>query len=165
MRNLKVLSVITALFLSGCAPMVCPEGDSIKREYSEWNSPHSYNANLSLRYGLLRIPLQVNKKDGKFTILGEGKTAELTLNNLCAGGLCVDIPVNPDGVIFGRVLRGDEKVNCSLSGLSFERDEGPYRSRYVFRDGMLAMAEFYDRDKNRWLKLNYLDWAKEGYAR
>ncbi|MDW8066565.1 MAG: hypothetical protein RMI50_02680 [Aquificaceae bacterium] len=164
-RQIKILSAITVLSIFGCAPVVCPETDSIKKEYSEWNSPSSYNANLSLRYGLIRIPIQVKKREGKFTISGEDRTAELSFNNLCVGGVCANIPVNPDGVIFGKVLRGDEKVNCSFSGLSFERDEGPYRSKYVFKDGRLTLVEFYDKDKNRWLKLRYLDWAKEGYAR
>ncbi|MEJ5339297.1 MAG: hypothetical protein ACK42C_07365 [Aquificaceae bacterium] len=159
------LFVLFLLFLASCAPLVCPEGEEVKRAYSEYGAPQSYTAALSLRYGLLRIPVSVQKSEGRFTISGEGKSAEVSLNNLCVGGACVDLPVSPDGIIFGRVLRGDEKMGCSPSGVYFERDEGLFRSRYVFRDGRLSFAEFYDKNRDRKLTLSYLEWSREGYAR
>lgn len=159
------LYILFLLFLASCAPLVCPEGEEIKRAYSEYGAPQSYTASLSLRYGLLRIPVNVQKSEGKFIISGEGKSAEVSLNNLCVAGACIDLPVSPDGVIFGKVLRGDEKIACSPLGVYFERDEGVFKSKYVFKDGKLSLAEFYDTKKDRKLTLSYLDWSKEGYAR
>lgn len=169
MRVIKTFKVaglyLALLLLSSCAPYVCPEGDQIKKNYADQSAPSSYQANLSLRQGLLRIPILVQKREGRFTISGEGKVLDLSLNNLCVGGVCFDIPINPDGVIFGKVIRGDEKLSCGLSGVSFERDEGMYKTRYVFRDGKISLIEFYDASKNKVFKLNYLDWSKEGYAK
>ncbi len=157
--------LLFSLLLSSCAPLVCPEGEDVKRAYSEYRAPNSYTADLSLRYGLLRIPIKVQKSEGKFLISGEGRTGEISLNNLCVAGACIDLPVSPDGVIFGKVLRGDEKMACSYSGVSFERDDGVFKSRYVFKDGRLALAEFYDTKRDRKLTLNYLEWSKGGFAR
>lgn len=154
-----------SIFIHACAPTICPEGDQIKRSYSEHSAPSSYQANISLRQGLLRIPIHVQKRENRFTIGTEGSLLEFSLSNLCFGGVCFDIPISPDGILFGKVLRGDEKLSCSLYGISFERDEGMFRSRYVFKDGRLSLIEFYDTKKNKVLKLNYLDWSKEGYAK
>ncbi len=145
--------------------MVCPEGEQIKRDYSEYNAPSSYKASLSLRQGFLRIPIEVAKRDGTFTISGEGRTFELNLGNLCIGGVCFDLPVNPDGILFGKVIRGDEKLVCSFGGVSFERDEGFFKSKYVFKDGRLSFIEFYDKRREKVLKINYLDWSREGYVK
>ncbi len=157
--------LLFSLLLSSCAPLVCPEGEEVKRAYSEYKSPSSYTADLSLRYGLLRIPIRVQKSEGKFLISGEGRTGEISLNNLCVAGACIDLPVSPDGVIFGAVLRGDEKMACSYSGVYFERDDGMFKSKYVFKDGRLSLAEFYDTKRDKKLTLNYLEWSKEGFAR
>lgn len=162
---MKGLVLFALLLLSACAPLVCPEGDDIKRTYSEFGAPASYTADLSLRYGFIRVPIRVQKSEGKFTIMGEGKSAEISLNNLCVAGACIDLPVNPDGVLFGKVLRGDEKMGCSTSDVYFERDDGIFRSKYVFKDGKLSLAEFYDTKKDKRLVLSYLEWSREGYAR
>ncbi|MCX8164183.1 MAG: hypothetical protein N3D14_02160 [Aquificaceae bacterium] len=153
------------LFLQACAPLMCPEAEDVKRINSEVLVPNSYEASLSIRYGLLRLPLYLQKKDGKFTITGEGKTAEFTLDSLCFGGVCLEMPVSPDHLLFGKVLKGNERLECTNYGLYFERDDGLFRSRYVFKEGRLNLAEFYDSRKNRALKLNYLQWSKEGYAK
>ncbi|MFN3975706.1 MAG: hypothetical protein ACK4LT_01425 [Aquificaceae bacterium] len=160
------LSLFFALsFLPACAPTLCPEGDQIKRSYSEHNAPSSYQASLSLRQGFLRIPIEVDKRDGRFAIRGEGKTLELNLGNLCIGGVCLDLPISPDGILFGKVLRGDEKLSCSFGGVFFERDEGAFKSRYIFKDGRLSLIELYDKRREKVLKISYLDWSKEGYAK
>lgn len=158
-------SLLLLLFLSACAPLVCPEGEEIKKVYSETTAPSSYSANLSVRYGLVRIPISVNKSEGRFVIRGQGRTAELYLGSLCVAGACIDLPLSPDGVIFGKVLRGDEKMGCSPSGVYFEREEGPFRSKFVFKDGRLSLVELYDRNREQKLTLSYLEWSREGYAR
>lgn len=145
--------------------MVCPEGDNIRKAYSEHNAPSSYEAYISLRQGLLRIPLQVKKSEGRFAISGEGRNMEINLDNLCFGGVCFNLPITPDGILFGKVIRGGEKLNCSFSEVSFEREEGPFRSKYIFKDGRLSFIEIYDSKKERALRLNYLDWSKEGYVK
>ncbi|MCS6999182.1 MAG: hypothetical protein NZL86_07310 [Aquificaceae bacterium] len=160
----KTLLPLT-LFVSACAPLLCHEAEVLKRSHSEAGVPASYEASLSLRHGLLRLPLQVQKREGKFIIRGEGRTAELDLNRLCLGGVCLDMPINPDGLLFGKVLRGDERVECSSSGVSFEREEGLFRWKYVFKEGRLSLVEFYDRRRDSILKLSYLEWSGEGYAR
>lgn len=164
MKRLKLLT-LSLLFLSGCAPMVCPEGEQVKRYYSEYNAPSSYTAYLSLRQGFLRVPLEVKKTEGKFIISSEGRNLELNLDNLCMGGVCFDLPVGVDGLLFGKVLRGDEKAVCSLSGIVFERYDGFFKSKYVFKDGRLNLVEIYDNKRGKNLKLDYLDWSKEGYAK
>lgn len=161
MRRLFLLS----LFLSSCAPLVCPEGEDVKRNYLEYEAPSSYTADLSLRYGLFSVPIRVEKSEGKFIISGEGRTGEWSINRFCMKGMCVELPISPDGVIFGRVLRGDENLSCSSSGVFFEKDDGVFKSKYVFKDGSLALAEFHDTKRNRKLILSYLEWSKEGYAR
>lgn len=158
-------ALVLLLLLSACAPLVCPEGEELKKLYSERDVPSSYSASLSVRYGLLRIPVSVSKSDGRFVIRGEGRTAEVFLGNLCVAGACIDLPVSPDGLIFGKVLRGDEKMGCSPSGVYFEREEGPYRSKFVFRDKRLSLVELYDKRGEKKLTLNYLEWSKDGYAR
>ena len=79
--------------------------------------------------------------------------------------VCFGLPINPDGLIFGKVIRGDEKLSCGFNSVSFERDEGMYRTKYIFKDGKLSLVEFYDTKKNKTLRLNYLDWSKEGYVK
>ena len=42
------------------------------------------------------------------------------------------------------MIRGDEKLSCGFNSVSFERDEGMYRTKYIFKDGKLSLVEFYD---------------------
>ncbi|MCX8060455.1 MAG: hypothetical protein N3C13_04580 [Aquificaceae bacterium] len=150
-------------FLFSCAPLVCPEADAIRQNYQQATAPSSYQASLSIRYGLIRAPLQVQKKEGRFTV--ESQSGELSLDRLCVAGACLEVPINPDGVLFGKVLKGGEKVQCSKAGLVFQSEEGWLRLRHVFKEGRLNQVEVLDTKNNRVLRLNYLDWAKEGYAR
>lgn len=161
----RLFTLVALSFLFSCAPMVCPEGSKISREYSLSNAPNRYSADLSIRYGLLRVPLKVEKEDGRFTLEGQGKSYSLDLNSLCFGATCIDLPVNPDGVIFGKLLRGDEKVECGLTGVAFERDDGAFLSRFLFKDGKPYTAEFFDKRRENKVVLEYLEWSKEGYAR
>ena len=165
MRGKSYLLLLSLLFLSACAPMVCPEGEKVKRYYSQYFVPNSYTASLSLRQGFLRIPLQVKKEDGRFTISDERRNMDINLDNLCVGGICFDLPVGIDGLLFGKVLKGDEKALCSPGGVVFERDEGSFKLRYVFKDGRLNLVEVYNKERAKILTLNYLDWSREGYAR
>ncbi len=162
---MRRLLLILFLFAYSCAPLVCPEGEEVKKRNSSWKAPEHYSAQLSIRYGFIRVPLTVEKREGRFMLASEGRSGEVSLNNLCFGGACLEVPIDPDGLIFGKVLRGDEKVSCSASGLVFERDEGPFVSRFIFKDQRLSLAEFYDKKKERAYSLSYLDWAKEGYVK
>lgn len=159
MKRLLFLSFL----LASCAPLLCPDADNIKRDFSQFGAPQEYRAQLSARYGLLRVPIKLEKAGGKF-IVGDGqKTIEL--QNLCINSVCFDLPINPDGLVFGKLLRGDEKASCSREGFLFTRDEGPFESKYVFKDGKPVLVEFYDKKKERRMILEYLDWAPQGYAR
>lgn len=161
----KAVFFLSCLMLSACAPLVCPEADTVKSRYGKDALPTSYEANLSLRYGLFRISLNLYKSDGKFLISGEGRTAEVKGNSLCFAGSCLEVPISPDGILFGKVLKGDERMECSKSGLVFEKEDDLFKSKYVFMEGRLTLAEFYDKKKDRTIKLNYLEWSKEGYAK
>ncbi|RMH04743.1 MAG: hypothetical protein D6699_03985 [Aquificota bacterium] len=153
------------LFAFSCAPMVCPEGSKLSKEYLVSSAPSSYTADLSVRYGLLRIPIKVVKEGNQFVVEGQGKSYQVDLNSLCFGPTCIDLPVNPDGIIFGKLLRGEEKVQCGLGGVAFERDDGAFFSRFLFKEGKPYMAEFFDKKKDSKVVLEYLDWSKEGYAK
>jgi len=48
-----LFALLAIFFLSACAPTICPEGDKIKKNYSEQSAPYSYQVNLSLRQGFL----------------------------------------------------------------------------------------------------------------
>ncbi|RMH80133.1 MAG: hypothetical protein D6674_05395 [Acidobacteria bacterium] len=149
--------------LMSCAPLLCPDEDGVRRDFSQFGAPQEYRAQLSVRYGLLRMPIRLEKTGGRF-IIGDGERS-IELQNLCINSVCFDLPITPDGLIFGKLLRGDEKASCGREGFLFTRDEGPFESRYVFKDGKPALAEFYDKKKERRITLEYLDWAPQGYAR
>lgn len=153
------------LFIFSCAPLVCKEAEAVRKSLLMVDVPSSYEANLFLRYRFFRMPIQLQKQEGRFTISGEGRYVQLSFNKLCLGGSCFDIPLSPDGVLFGRVLKGDEKVECSTAGISFEKEEGSVKARYVFREGKLSQIELYDSEKDTSIRFNYLEWSKEGYAK
>lgn len=162
---MRLYLVFALSLIYACAPVVCPESDQIKVQYAQSEVPSRYEANLSLRYGLVRFPIRLKKVEDSFYLAGNGRTAEMTSNTLCFGNTCIEMPVTPDGIIFGRVLKGGEKMTCSREGLSFEREDERFFSRFIFKQGRLVTAEFHDRSKERKLVLNYLEWSQEGHAK
>ena len=147
-----------------CAPMVCPEEKEIRSFYSQDASPKSYSAVLSAKYGPLRIPLFVNKNEGGYEIKTIGsKSISYRDKALCVDPICLDIPFSIDGLIFGNVLSGDEKVSCSLGNVVFEKDDQLYWRRFVFSQGQLKRVEILDKNRDKTLTINYGDRNKKGY--
>ena len=149
----------------------------IKRSTGRWRACVCY-----IQTPPYLLDVNIHPKKTEVKILREGRLKELigrTLPNknwtgislkqstkgYALGGMCFELPINPDGLIFGKVIRGDEKLSCGFNSVSFERDEGMYRTKYIFKDGKLSLVEFYDTKKNKTLRLNYLDWSKEGYVK
>ncbi|ADO44757.1 hypothetical protein Hydth_0354 [Hydrogenobacter thermophilus TK-6] len=162
---MKRVFLVCLLMLSyACAPVVCPGEKEVRSRYSEDTAPKNYEAFTSLRYGILRVPIYIEKSEGKYTIRSpQTGTVFLKDSNLCVNATCLDLPVNPDGLIFGALLRGDEKPSCSFGTITFERDDQMYKRKYIFSNGELKRVELTDKNRDRILILEYGDRSKEGY--
>ncbi len=160
----KVLLVSVTALMYSCAPLVCPEEKQIKNMYSEDASPKEYKAFLSLRYGILKIPIYVEKGEGSYIVRSPQSGSILFSGKaLCINSACLDLPLTPDGIVFGSVLTGYEKATCSFGSVVFERDDQVYSRRYIFSNGELKRIELTDRKKDRLIVFEYGERSKEGY--
>ncbi len=162
---MKFFSLILILsFLFSCAPIYCPDAESIKTLYSQSVSPKNYTALLSAKYGPLRIPVSVEKSNQYYNIRTlSSEILSYKDRNICIDSVCIDFPINPDGLIFGTVLEGNEKVSCSREGIVLEKDENLYVKKYIFFNGQLKSMEILDKRRNKTLVVNYGERTKEGY--
>jgi len=161
---MKIYLAIALCFVLSCAPMLCKIDPITALSYSEDRAPEKYVSTLSISYGALRVPLRLEKNDSGYTIQSL-KIPGLSFDKkgLCANGVCFDLPFGPDGIIFGALLTGEEKVSCSSEGIILSRKVGDYMIRHYFKDGDLSKVEILDRKKERLITLNYGIKTKEGY--
>ncbi|WP_448588627.1 hypothetical protein [Thermocrinis sp.] len=163
MRSLVFLALI---FLFSCAPMLCRIDPSLAINYSENRAPQRYVSYISISHGAIRIPLKL-EKDGSRYKVEASRIPSLSFDSkgLCLNGVCFDLPFGPDGIIFGALLTGKEKVSCSPDGLTLSRELGDYLIKYYFANKDLSRVEILDRRKERVVALNYGLKTKEGYYR
>jgi hypothetical protein len=162
----RVLLLCTLWLAYSCAPLVCPGEKEVRQLYSEDAAPKSYKAFVSLRYGILKVPIYIEKAQNGYTLRSpQTGTVLFKDTNLCVGATCLDLPLTPDALIFGTVLTGDEKASCSLGSLAFERDDGMYKRKYIFSNGQLKRVELIDKKRDRLIVLEYPERNKEGYYR
>lgn len=160
----KILLICIFMLEYACAPLVCPGEKDIKSRYSEDTAPKSYKALVSLRYGILKVPMYVEKDMGRYTLRSpQTGTVLLEEGNLCINATCLDLPINPDGLIFGALLLGDEKPTCSFGTIVFERDDQVYLRKYIFSNGELLRVELTDKKRGKFVVLEYGQKTKEGY--
>ncbi|MGC8852261.1 MAG: hypothetical protein ACP5P0_01500 [Hydrogenobacter sp.] len=160
----KALLLFILCLTYACAPLVCPGEKEVRQAYSEDSAPKDYNAFVSLRYGILRVPIYIEKSQGGYTLRSpQTGTVLFKDTNLCVGATCLDLPLTPDALIFGTVLTGDEKVSCSLGSLAFERDDGLYKRKYIFSNGQLKRIELIDKKRDKIIVLDYPERNKQGY--
>jgi len=161
---MKVYLSMALCFVLSCAPMVCRMDPTVVLNYSEDKAPKRYSSFIYVSYGALKIPFKLEKDNSKYTIQGP-KIPSLSFDKkgLCANSVCFDLPFGPDGIIFGALLTGEEKVSCSSEGVILSREVGDYMIRHYFKDGDLSKVEILDRKKERLITLNYGIRTKEGY--
>ncbi|WP_448584244.1 hypothetical protein [Thermocrinis sp.] len=157
------LSLALCLILS-CAPMLCKMDPSIALNYSEDKAPKKYVSFISISYGAVKVPLKLEKDGSKYTVHAS-RIPGLSFDKegFCANGVCLDLPFGPDGIIFGALLTGEEKVSCSSEGMTLSRQMGNYLIKHHFKDGQLSKVEILDRKKEKLITLNYGLRTKEGY--
>ncbi|SHK49118.1 hypothetical protein [Thermocrinis minervae] len=154
MKKLALLAALVLLY--SCAPLVCPEASNLQSQYSVDNSPKSYRAKLFVRYGLLGMPMEINKDEKEYSVTGlKGELIKFTGKRICLTSACFDLPVGPDGIIFGKVLDGDEKVECSLGKTIFYKDEGQYVKKVIFSMNTLERVELLDKHNGRTISVEY----------
>ncbi|SNZ14760.1 hypothetical protein [Hydrogenobacter hydrogenophilus] len=162
----KALFLCVLCLAYACAPLVCPGEKEVRQVYSEDSAPKSYNAFVSLRYGILKVPIYIEKAQNGYTLRSpQTGTVLFKDTNLCVGATCIDLPLTPDALIFGTVLTGEEKASCSLGSLAFERDDGLYKRKYIFSNGQLKRVELIDKKRDRLVVLDYPERNKQGYYR
>ncbi len=152
------------LFFLSCAPIVCPDTEFIKATYSQEKTPKNYSAVLSVKYGPIKLPLFVEKKREEYLIrTSKSEILSYKGNEICINSVCVELPITPDGIIFGNVLKGDEKATCTKEGVVFEKDDFLYTRKYVFLDGNLKYIEILDKKRNKTITVRYGERTKDGY--
>ncbi|MFN3814258.1 MAG: hypothetical protein ACK4SM_06520 [Aquificaceae bacterium] len=160
----KALLLSIAVFMYACAPLVCPEEKQIKTIYSEDSAPKEYKAFLSIRYGIIKIPIYVEKEEGSYIIRSPQSGSILFSGRaFCINSACIDLPLTPDSIVFGSILTGYEKATCSFGSVVFERDDQAYFRKYVFSNGELKRIELTDKKKDRLMVFEYGERSKDGY--
>ena len=153
-------------FVLSCAPLLCRPDQTLLLNHLEDRAPEKYTSQLLISYGVLKVPIKVEKdKDiyrveasrfGRFSFDKKG---------LCLNSLCIDLPFSIDGIIFGRMLTGEEKPSCTSGGLLLSRDTDAYLVKHYFVDKQLAKVEVFDKKKDRLITLTYGQKAPGGYYR
>ncbi|WP_333784405.1 hypothetical protein [Thermocrinis sp.] len=161
---MKIYLAIALCFVLSCAPVLCRMDPTVAFNYSEDKAPQKYTSFIYVSYGAVKIPLKLEKDNSKYTIQGP-KIPGLSFDKkgLCANGVCLDLPFGPDGIIFGALLTGEEKISCSSEGIILSREVGDYLIRHYFKDAQLSKVEILDKRKERLITLDYSFRTKDGY--
>jgi hypothetical protein len=160
-----VLSLAFGFVLS-CAPLVCRPDQTLLLNHLEDRAPEKYTSQLLISYGILKVPVKVEKDKDKYRVESARFGGfSFDKKGLCLNGICIDLPFSPDGIIFGKTLTGEEKPSCTSGGLLLSRDAGAYLVKHYFVDNQLAKVEVFDKKKDRLITLTYGQKTPEGYYR
>ncbi|ADC90080.1 hypothetical protein Thal_1451 [Thermocrinis albus DSM 14484] len=164
MKRYALLTLL--LFIFSCAPLICPEEQQIKQRYSYDSAPQRYTAYASVSYGVIKFPFVIKKEGASYLVeAGTRGSFSFNIDGVCVNGVCLDLPFSPDGIIFGAVLRGDEKASCQIGHTVVERDDGSFRQRFYFAEGQLQKVEVLDKKRDKLVVLTYGPRTKEGFYR
>ena len=161
---MRMVFLLVVSFLFSCAPMLCRIDQSVATNYLEDIAPKRYVSLLSVYYGAIRMPLKLEKDGDQYRITGSRiPNVAFDKQSLCLNNVCLDLPLGPDGIIFGAVLTGEEKAFCSSDGVVLSRDVGSYTLKHYFVDNQLSKVEVLGRKRERLIILSYGPKTKEGY--
>jgi hypothetical protein len=164
---MKKLTLLFAFgFVLSCVPLLCKPDQTLLLNHLEDLAPEKYTSKLLISYGVLKVPVKVEKDKDKYRV-ESARFGEFSFdkNGPCLNGVCIDLPFSIDGIIFGRMLTGEEKPSCTSGGLVLSRDTGAYFVKHYFVDNQLTKVEVFDKKRERLLTLTYGQKAPEGYYR
>jgi hypothetical protein len=160
-----VLSLAFGFVLS-CASLPCKPDQTLLLNHLEDRAPEKYTSQLLISYGILKVPVKVEKDKDKYRVESARFGGfSFDKKGLCLNVVCIDLPFSPDGIIFGKTLTGEEKPSCTSEGLILSRDADAYLVKHYFVDNQLAKVEVFDKKKDRLITLTYGQKAPEGYYR
>jgi hypothetical protein len=164
---MKKLALLLAFgFVLSCAPLLCRPDQTLLLNHLEDRVPEKYTSQLLISYGVLKVPVKVEKDKDKYRVeSARFGVFSLDRKGLCLNGVCIDLPFSIDGVIFGRMLTGEEKPSCTSEGLLLSRDMDAYLVKHYFVNNQLAKVEVFDKKRDRLITLSYGQKAPEGYYR
>ncbi len=130
----------------------------------EDKAPEKYTSQLLVSYGFLKVPVKLEKDKDAYKVESV-RFGSISFNRhgLCLSSICVDLPFGPDGILFGKVLRGEEKYACSPEGLILTRDTDAYLVKHYFVNDQLTKVEILDKKRDKLITLSYGQRTPEGY--
>jgi len=164
---MKRLTLLLAFgFVLSCAPLLCKPDQALLLNHSEDRAPEKYTSQLLISYGVLKVPVKVEKDRDKYRV-ESARFGRFSFDKkgLCLNSVCIDLPFSLDGIIFGKTLTGEEKPSCTSEGLVLSRDADAYLVKHYFVNNQLAKVEVFDKKKNRLITISYGQKAPEGYYR
>jgi hypothetical protein len=164
MKRLALL--LASGFVLSCAPLLCRPDQALLLNHLEDRAPEKYTSQLLISYGVLKVPVKVEKDKDKYRVeAARFGGFSFDRKGLCLNGVCIDLPFSIDGIIFGRMLTGEEKPSCTSEGLVLSRDTDAYLVKHYFVDNQLAKVEVFDKKRDRLITLTYGQKTPEGYYR
>ncbi|MFZ8787604.1 hypothetical protein [Thermocrinis sp.] len=164
---MKKLALLLAFgFVLSCAPLLCKPDQALLLNHLEDQAPEKYTSQLLISYGILKVPVKVEKDKDKYRV-ESARFGRFSFDKkgLCLNSVCIDLPFSIDGIIFGKTLTGEEKPSCTSKGLVLGRDAGAYLVKHYFVNNQLAKVEVLDKKRDRIITLIYGQKAPEGYYR
>jgi len=164
---MKKLALLLAFgFVLSCAPLLCRPDQTLLLNHLEDRAPEKYTSQLLISYGVLKVPVKVEKNEDKYRIESARFGGfSLDKKGLCLNGVCIDLPFSIDGIIFGRMLTGEEIPSCTPEGLILSRDTDAYLVKHYFVNNQLAKVEVFDKKRDRLITITYGQKTPEGYYR
>jgi hypothetical protein len=164
---MKKLALLLAFgFVLSCTPLLCRPDQTLLLNHLEDRAPEKYTSQLLISYGILKVPVKVEKDKDKYRVESARFGGfSFDRKGLCLNGVCIDLPFSLDGIIFGKTLTGEEKPTCTSEGLVLSRDVGAYLVKHYFMNNQLAKVEVFDKKKDRLITLTYGQKTPEGYYR
>ncbi len=158
MRKL-LFPLAVALVLISCAPKVkkeklCPPEQAILSKYSQRVVPEEFRIYGTLKYGPLKFPFMLSKFDGFYTLkVAKVRKVELSSDRFCLDKKCYLLPDQPENLIFGKVLTGEERSLCKDGTLYFRSEGEIYIKEVAFEGERPKELTLYNPRKDKDIKV------------
>ncbi len=161
------LLVLVVLLISACAPKPekkCPPKETVLSSYLNSEIPDSFVIYGKVKYGPVKRPFMLAKKEGVYRIKVAGvKEVSLSESRICLEGKCYLLPVPVERILFGRVLDGYSYSFCRAGERVFKIGGGVYERLVTFAGANLREMQVVNLRNGKKIKVTFGERNEKGF--
>ncbi|MDQ7082075.1 MAG: hypothetical protein Q9N34_03135 [Aquificota bacterium] len=134
-----MIPVLIAFLVLSCAPLhraerECPGTEDLMNIYASGKTPKEFRIYGKVRYGPMKVPFLIARFDDIYTVKVPRRDVKVLDGKVCLRDRCYLLPLPPENLVFGGVLRGGEREFCD-GGVKVFSERGIVYERTVIFEG------------------------------